>query len=125
LALSNNKGFTLIEMMIVLVIIGIIASTAYPSLSRAKDMSNENDRVKHEYVVNKALREHYALTGTYPNKEVHDTSTPDLTPTELSTLALDLTQQTGVSLNTTKYKYTYVLSGSGIYDVSALHVDLN
>ena len=120
--MSNNKGFTLIEMMIVLVIIGIMAATAYPSLSKAMEMSNESDRAKQEYVVNKALRTHYALTGTYPNQEVHDSSTPNLTSTELSTLASDLAQQTGVSLNTIKYKYTYALNGT--YVVSALHVDL-
>ena len=87
-----------------------------------KEMSNESDRAKQEYVVNKALRTHYALTGTYPNQEVHDSSTPNLTSTELSTLASDLAQQTGVSLNTIKYKYTYALNGT--YVVSALHVDL-
>ncbi|EGW40346.1 prepilin-type N-terminal cleavage/methylation domain-containing protein [Desulfosporosinus sp. OT] len=123
--MSNNRGFTLIEMMIVLVIIGLMATVTYPSLSGAAGMSNENDRAKNEYVVNKALREHYALTGIYPNQGVHDSSTPNLTETELITLASDLVQQTGVSLNTTKYKYTYVLNGSGTYDVSVLHVDLN
>ena len=106
--MSNNKGFTLIEMMIVLVIIGIIAATAYPSLSNAKDMSNENDRATHEYVVNKALRQHYALTGTYPNGV---------------NLASELAEQTGVSLNTTKYNYTYTLNGTN--DVISLQVDLN
>jgi len=105
--LSNNKGFTLIEMIIVLAIIGIMATTAYPSLSRAYDMSNENYRAKQEYVVNKALREYYALTGTYP-KQGED-------------LALDLAEQTGVRLNKAKYNYTPTLSGTNI---TAIHVDL-
>jgi len=122
--LFKNKGFTLIEIMIVLVIIGIISAMAYPSLSGARDMSNENDRAAHEKIVNKALIEHYALTGTYPNQGVHDTDTPNLTAAELSALASDLAQETGVRLNTTKYRYTYVRNGSGTYGVNSLHVDL-
>jgi len=106
--LSNNKGFTLIEMMIVLVIIGIIASTVYPSLSRAADMSKENDRATHENVVNKALKEHYALTGAYPDSE---------------RLASYLAKQTGVRLDAARYNYTYTLNESN--EVIKLHVDLN
>lgn len=107
--MSKHKGFTLIEMIIVLAIIGIIVAITYPSLSKAYDMSNENERAKQEYVVNKALREYYALTGSYPKQE------------DNLALALDLAQQTGVSLNTTKYTYTYTLTGTNI---TSIHVDL-
>jgi hypothetical protein len=112
-------------MLIGILIIGSIAGVICPSLIKNYNMANENDRANQEYIVNKALKECYALTGTYPNQGVHDSSSPNLTSTELSTLVDDLTQQTGVSLNTTKYKYTYALNGNGIYDVSLLHVDLN
>lgn len=112
------------ELLIVIAIIGGLLSITYPSLAKYKDISTETDRTKHEYVVNKALRAHYALTGTYPNQAVHDSSIPNLTPTELSTLAVALTKQTGVNLNTAKYNYTYASNGSVIYDVSTLHVDL-
>ena len=106
--MSNNKGFTLIEMMIVIVIIGIITSTAYPSLSRATDISKENERAIHEKVANKALKEHYALTGTYPDSD---------------RLVSDLAEHTGVRLNTKKYNYVYTPNESN--KVTELHVDLN
>lgn len=102
--MPNNKGYTLVEMMIVLMIIGIIVSVTYPSLSRAYDTTNENDREKQEYVVNRALKEYYALTGAYPSQ---------------GSLASDLTQETGVILNTSKYQYTYTLIG-----IPSIHVDL-
>lgn len=108
--MSKNKGFTLIETIIVLAIIGIILAVTYPSLSGAYDMSNENDRAKQEYVVNKALIEYYALTGTYPiQSDVNWTS--------------EFAQQTGVSLmNTTKYNYTYTTNVNN--EIIAISVQL-
>lgn len=110
-------------MLIVLAIIGILASISYPSLARARDSSRENDRVRHEYVVNKAIRQHYALTGSYPNQG-HDSSKEDLIAAELSTLKDELVDQTGVALNETIYSYTYAdTNGDGEFEISSLHVD--
>lgn len=107
--MPNNKGFALIEMIIVLVIIGIITATVYPSLSSAYNTSSENDRVKHEYVVNKALTEYYALTGSYPNKG--------------DDLATVLPEETGVSLNTKNYNYTCTINENN--QIVSIHVDIN
>ncbi|WP_052090770.1 prepilin-type N-terminal cleavage/methylation domain-containing protein [Desulfosporosinus sp. HMP52] len=120
--MPKNNGFTLIEILIVLVIIGILASGAYPSLARAKDMSRENDRSRHEYVVNRALKQYYALTGTYLKSPI---------PLHLSMLKDELYSQTGVSLNISKYPNTDPLTYTGpyvgpdgveMYEISSLHV---
>lgn len=116
--MSNSKGFTLIEMMIILVIIGIISSIIYPSLSRAADMSREIERSRHEYVLNKALKQYYALTGKYPEYTL---------PVNLSSLKEDVYSQTGVSLNVDKYPNTSPQTfrdsdGDGKYEISSLHV---
>lgn len=114
----NNKGFTLIEMMVVLLIIGIIASTGYPSLSKAVDISRGNERSRHEYVVNKALKQYYAFTGKYPEYSL---------PVDLTSLKMELYRETGVSLNVAKYPNTspQIFSdsdGDGKYEISSLNV---
>ncbi|SDH92294.1 type II secretion system protein [Desulfosporosinus hippei] len=116
--MSRNRGFTLIEMMIVLVIIGIIVSAGYPSLPEAVNRSRETERSRHEYVVNKALKQYYALTGKYPEYTL---------PVNLSSLKDDLYSQTGVSLNVEKYPNTSPQTfrdpdGDGKCEISSLHV---
>jgi len=139
--LSNKKGFTLIEMLIVLAIIGIMFSATYPSLVSTMKTSKENDRARHEYVVNKALKQCYALTGKYPNQE-HDTSKKEIPSVvesvgplgetiytlydELLALNKGLKEQTGVTLDMKNYTYTYKsINGDGKapYDISSLHVE--
>lgn len=121
--MAKHNGFTLIEMAIVLAIISMTLSIAYPSMVSTRNDTRETERVRQEYVVNKALREYYALTGAYPNPN-HDSSMPNLTSEEINRLKDALQKQTGVNLDITHYSYTYNdTNGDGAYEISSLKAE--
>jgi prepilin-type N-terminal cleavage/methylation domain-containing protein len=61
----NNKGFTLIELMIVVVIIGILAALAIPRFSNASDRAKEKEAdgiLKQIYTIQEV---HHAANGGF------------------------------------------------------------
>ena len=65
--LRNSKGFTLIELMIVVVIIGILAALAIPRFTQASARAKEKEAdgiLKQIYTLQNA---YYANNGTYAN----------------------------------------------------------
>lgn len=63
--MSRNKGFTLIELMIVVAIIGIIAAVAYPSYQEQVNKSRRGDCSGALVGLANAMERFYSVNNTY------------------------------------------------------------
>ncbi len=62
----NKKGFTLIELMTVITIIGILSTIAQPNYSRYRIKAKETSLHKILFVIRDVIDQYYADNGKYP-----------------------------------------------------------
>jgi len=62
----GKRGFTLIELMIVMTIIGILVSIAQPNFQKAIIRAKETSLRKTLFVLRDVIDQYYADHGTYP-----------------------------------------------------------
>jgi len=63
---SNSRGFTLLELMIVMTIVGILATMAEPSFRTATIKAREAALKKDLFIFRDAIDQFYADQGAYP-----------------------------------------------------------
>jgi len=68
----NQRGFTLVELMIVVIIVGILAAVAIPMYQGATERAKASEAVAALGTVRGAMRVYYAEHGTYVNAAFTD-----------------------------------------------------
>lgn len=102
--LNGKKGFTLIELVIVIAVIAIVIGAALPRLSAYSEKQTEANRDNQEYVVNKAIKQYYALTGAYPKYSKYIGSDGVFNDEKF---AADLATKTGAMIDAATYNIVY------------------
>lgn len=111
----NSKGFTLIELMIVVVIIGILAALAIPRFMRSTTKSKQSEAkqlLKQIYTMQRAYRQEF---NTYACNGVTADST---TPAALAVIGVDIMTNAryAYSLTSTALAFTATATATGLDD---------
>src|SRR6185436_1463726 len=101
----HKKGFTLIELMVVIAIIGLLASIISVSLVSSRAKGRDAKRVADIKMIQLALETYYNDNSYYPTSLYSGGISPSFSPLYLTTVPKD------PSDNTTQYKYSAYNSG--------------
>ena len=105
--MKENKGFSLIELMIVVLVIGIIAALSMPNLAKSKMAAHESSAIS-------GMRTLVTAQITFATRSGSGNFAADLTELEAANL-IDSVMGSG-----TAEAYSFAVSGSGIqYTIDA------
>lgn len=101
-----RKGFTLIEVLIVVLIIAILAAIALPQYQKSKEKTIAGEALSNIRALERALQSYYLATGNYILADVNNTSRPEI----FEQLDVKMPQQ-----NESYYGYRIDCSGVNCY----------
>ena len=70
--MKNNKGFTLLEILIVIAIMGLLASVVVVNSSRGMEQSRDSRRIQEVYQIANALMLYYTSYDEFPENTDND-----------------------------------------------------
>lgn len=128
----GNRGFTIVELLVVIVVIAILAAIGTMAFSGVQERARNAQRAADVNTITKALEAYYVTEGHYPDAvgstllNAHWSTTADaswsklrdaLVPVYISELPTEPIATTGIDFrnNTAGYGYAYYANNGGSY----------
>ncbi len=111
----TEKGFTLVELLIVIAIIGILASIVLVSLNNGRIKARDAERLAHMASVKSALEVYFLEHGRYPNSDYDGCGGWDVGNRDrqfLRNLGVDAPEDMGQTGTCSGYRYYRYRAGS-------------
>jgi len=125
---SNNvKGFTLIELMIVVAIVGIIAAITYPSYQQQVQRTNRTDATANMLALAQNLERFFTETGSYSNFAIPAAAqtSPRNSANPKYSIRFSDGSTTATNANTYTLQAFPVVGSSQVNDTTCARLDLN
>ena len=119
--INSEAGFTLIELVIVIVVLGILMSMAVPALSGVKNKADTAVAKADLHNIMQSLEMYYLLEGEYPGQSTKgnlSTISSDLEQLNIKNDESDYSYQTDADTGAEKYILIYEAASDEFYYIS-------